>query len=245
MVSARSKSVKMPMDTRGPSIFADGWTPRNPSEFQGVIYPKISTAHLLCDVGTTRTRKRALGRGGEATTRLTERRSAPAATRGRCATRAASAVGATAPGARRGQGQRPRPRGPRDRLGHWVPQGDAVLGSRSIPQAGPALPRGGPLPVLQAEASPRPIRVPARARTGGARRLAAACQRRGAARACCWAHSDPETTSLPVPSPAVKMALSRVCWARAALWGSAVAPGPFVTRRLQLGRSGPAWRAPR
>ncbi|XP_021081218.1 LETM1 domain-containing protein 1 isoform X11 [Mesocricetus auratus] len=41
------------------------------------------------------------------------------------------------------------------------------------------------------------------------------------------------------------MALSRVCWARAALWGSAVAPGPFVTRRLQLGRSGPAWRAPR
>ncbi|XP_028638046.1 LETM1 domain-containing protein 1 isoform X4 [Grammomys surdaster] len=41
------------------------------------------------------------------------------------------------------------------------------------------------------------------------------------------------------------MALSRVCWARAALWGSAVAPGTFVTRRLQLGRSGPAWRAPR
>ncbi|XP_021039793.1 LETM1 domain-containing protein 1 isoform X4 [Mus caroli] len=41
------------------------------------------------------------------------------------------------------------------------------------------------------------------------------------------------------------MALSRVCWARAALWGSAVAPGPLVTRRLQLGRSGPAWRAPR
>ncbi|XP_052604934.1 LETM1 domain-containing protein 1 isoform X5 [Peromyscus californicus insignis] len=41
------------------------------------------------------------------------------------------------------------------------------------------------------------------------------------------------------------MALSRVCWARAALWGSAGAPGPFVTRRLQLGRSGPAWRAPR
>uniref|UniRef100_A0A2R8VK53 LETM1 domain containing 1 n=1 Tax=Mus musculus TaxID=10090 RepID=A0A2R8VK53_MOUSE len=41
------------------------------------------------------------------------------------------------------------------------------------------------------------------------------------------------------------MALSRVCWARAALWGSTVAPGPFVTRRLQLGRSGPAWRAPR
>ncbi|XP_038197309.1 LETM1 domain-containing protein 1 isoform X3 [Arvicola amphibius] len=41
------------------------------------------------------------------------------------------------------------------------------------------------------------------------------------------------------------MALSRVCWARAALWSSAVAPGPFVTRRLQLGRSGSAWRAPR
>ncbi|EDL86943.1 rCG50860, isoform CRA_b [Rattus norvegicus] len=41
------------------------------------------------------------------------------------------------------------------------------------------------------------------------------------------------------------MALSRVCWSRAALWGSTVAPGPFVTRRLQLGRSGPAWRAPR
>ncbi|XP_055483143.1 LETM1 domain-containing protein 1 isoform X2 [Psammomys obesus] len=38
------------------------------------------------------------------------------------------------------------------------------------------------------------------------------------------------------------MALSRVCWARAALWGSAVAPGPLVTR---LGRPGPAWRAPR
>lgn len=108
-----------------------------------------------------------------------------------------------------------------------------------------AFPPGGPLPVLRAEASPRPIRVPARARTGGAGRLAAACQRRGAARACCGAHSDPETTCLPSPSPPVKMALSRVCWSRAALWGSAVAPGPFVTRRLQLGRSGPAWRAPR
>ncbi|XP_042524694.1 LETM1 domain-containing protein 1 isoform X4 [Dipodomys spectabilis] len=42
------------------------------------------------------------------------------------------------------------------------------------------------------------------------------------------------------------MALSRVCWARAALWGSAVVtPGPFVTRRLQLVRSGLAWGAPR
>ncbi|XP_004863017.1 LETM1 domain-containing protein 1 isoform X2 [Heterocephalus glaber] len=39
------------------------------------------------------------------------------------------------------------------------------------------------------------------------------------------------------------MALSRVCWTRAALWGSAVAPGPVVTRRLQLGRSGLAWEA--
>ncbi|KAM4882590.1 LETM1 domain-containing protein 1 isoform 1-T1 [Thomomys bottae] len=41
------------------------------------------------------------------------------------------------------------------------------------------------------------------------------------------------------------MALSRVCWARAALWGSAVTPGSFVTRRLQLARSGLAWGAPR
>ncbi|XP_037701782.1 LETM1 domain-containing protein 1 isoform X2 [Choloepus didactylus] len=41
------------------------------------------------------------------------------------------------------------------------------------------------------------------------------------------------------------MALSRLCWARAALWGSAVIPGPFVIRRLQLGRSGLAWGAPR
>ncbi|XP_008827124.1 LETM1 domain-containing protein 1 isoform X2 [Nannospalax galili] len=40
------------------------------------------------------------------------------------------------------------------------------------------------------------------------------------------------------------MALSRVCWVRAALWSSAVAPGPFVAWRLQLGRSGPAWGAP-
>ncbi|XP_004637875.1 LETM1 domain-containing protein 1 isoform X1 [Octodon degus] len=39
------------------------------------------------------------------------------------------------------------------------------------------------------------------------------------------------------------MALSRVFWARAALWGSAVTPGPVVTRRLQLGRSGLAWGA--
>ncbi|XP_035112671.1 LETM1 domain-containing protein 1 isoform X10 [Callithrix jacchus] len=41
------------------------------------------------------------------------------------------------------------------------------------------------------------------------------------------------------------MALSRVCWARAAVWGSAVTPGHFVTWRLQLGRSGLAWRGPR
>ncbi|XP_037853037.1 LETM1 domain-containing protein 1 isoform X4 [Chlorocebus sabaeus] len=41
------------------------------------------------------------------------------------------------------------------------------------------------------------------------------------------------------------MALSRVCWARSAVWGSAVTPGHFFTRRLQLGRSGLAWGAPR
>ncbi|XP_026357652.1 LETM1 domain-containing protein 1 isoform X2 [Ursus americanus] len=41
------------------------------------------------------------------------------------------------------------------------------------------------------------------------------------------------------------MALSRVCWARAALWGSAVTPGPHVTRKLQLVRCGLAWGAPR
>uniref|UniRef100_A0A8C3YLD6 LETM1 domain containing 1 n=1 Tax=Catagonus wagneri TaxID=51154 RepID=A0A8C3YLD6_9CETA len=41
------------------------------------------------------------------------------------------------------------------------------------------------------------------------------------------------------------MALSRVCWVRAALWGSAVPPGPYVTRRLQFVRSGLAWGAPR
>ncbi|KAM4839416.1 LETM1 domain-containing protein 1 isoform X1 [Urocitellus parryii] len=40
------------------------------------------------------------------------------------------------------------------------------------------------------------------------------------------------------------MALSRVCWARTALWGSVVTPGPFVIRRLQLGRPGFAWGAP-
>lgn len=108
-----------------------------------------------------------------------------------------------------------------------------------------ALPRGCRLPVLRAEASPRPIRSPPGLAPGAAGRLAAACHRGGAARACCGAHSDPETTSLPAASPAVKMALSRVCWSRAALWGSAVAPGLLVTRRLQLGRSGPAWRAPR
>ncbi|XP_013363925.1 PREDICTED: LETM1 domain-containing protein 1 isoform X4 [Chinchilla lanigera] len=39
------------------------------------------------------------------------------------------------------------------------------------------------------------------------------------------------------------MALSRVCCARAALWGSAAAPGPIVARRLQLGRPGLAWGA--
>ncbi|XP_004453737.1 LETM1 domain-containing protein 1 isoform X4 [Dasypus novemcinctus] len=41
------------------------------------------------------------------------------------------------------------------------------------------------------------------------------------------------------------MALSRVFWARAALWDSAVIPGLLVTRRLQLGRSGLAWVGPR
>ncbi|XP_049639480.1 LETM1 domain-containing protein 1 isoform X5 [Suncus etruscus] len=40
------------------------------------------------------------------------------------------------------------------------------------------------------------------------------------------------------------MALSRVCWARAALWGSALARRPGVTRELQLFRPGVAWRAP-
>eukprot|EP00069_Balaena_mysticetus_P013029 bmy_07765T0 len=41
------------------------------------------------------------------------------------------------------------------------------------------------------------------------------------------------------------MAVSRVCWARAALWGSAGPPGPYVARRLQFVRSGLAWGAPR
>ncbi|XP_032502612.1 LETM1 domain-containing protein 1 isoform X5 [Phocoena sinus] len=41
------------------------------------------------------------------------------------------------------------------------------------------------------------------------------------------------------------MAVSRVCWARAALWGSAGPPGPYVARRLQFVRSGMAWGAPR
>ncbi|EPY75150.1 LETM1 domain-containing protein 1 [Camelus ferus] len=41
------------------------------------------------------------------------------------------------------------------------------------------------------------------------------------------------------------MALSRVCWARTALWGSAVLPGPYAARRLQFVRSGLAWGAPR
>ncbi|XP_049739108.1 LETM1 domain-containing protein 1 isoform X4 [Elephas maximus indicus] len=40
------------------------------------------------------------------------------------------------------------------------------------------------------------------------------------------------------------MALSGVCLARAAVWGSAVTPGPFVTRRLQLGRCGLVSGAP-
>ncbi|KAK2504426.1 hypothetical protein MC885_019817 [Smutsia gigantea] len=42
-----------------------------------------------------------------------------------------------------------------------------------------------------------------------------------------------------------KMALSRMFWARAALWGSAVSPGPYVTRRLQIVRSCLALGAPR
>ncbi|XP_060051326.1 LETM1 domain-containing protein 1 isoform X4 [Erinaceus europaeus] len=46
------------------------------------------------------------------------------------------------------------------------------------------------------------------------------------------------------PSLALKMALSRVCWARAALWGSAVTHGPYVTRRLQLIRCGLTWGTP-
>ncbi|XP_073069618.1 LETM1 domain-containing protein 1 isoform X1 [Manis javanica] len=41
------------------------------------------------------------------------------------------------------------------------------------------------------------------------------------------------------------MALSRVCWARAALWRSAVSPGPYVTRRLQIVHSCLALGAPR
>ncbi|XP_025856128.1 LETM1 domain-containing protein 1 isoform X8 [Vulpes vulpes] len=41
------------------------------------------------------------------------------------------------------------------------------------------------------------------------------------------------------------MALSRVCWARAVLWGSAATPGPHVSRKLQLVRCGLAWGAPR
>ncbi|XP_036092507.1 LETM1 domain-containing protein 1 isoform X2 [Rousettus aegyptiacus] len=41
------------------------------------------------------------------------------------------------------------------------------------------------------------------------------------------------------------MALSRVCWARTALWGSVVTSGPYVNRRLQLVRYGLAWGGPR
>nr|KAF6374103.1 LETM1 domain containing 1 [Pipistrellus kuhlii] len=40
------------------------------------------------------------------------------------------------------------------------------------------------------------------------------------------------------------MALSRLCWARTALWGSAVTPRPYVTRRLQLVRAGRTWGPP-
>ncbi|XP_066210108.1 LETM1 domain-containing protein 1 isoform X1 [Saccopteryx leptura] len=40
------------------------------------------------------------------------------------------------------------------------------------------------------------------------------------------------------------MALSRVCWARTVMWGSTVTPGSYVTRRLQLVRSGLAWGPP-
>ncbi|ELK19031.1 LETM1 domain-containing protein 1 isoform X1 [Pteropus alecto] len=41
------------------------------------------------------------------------------------------------------------------------------------------------------------------------------------------------------------MALSRVCWARTALWVSTVTPGSYVNRRLQLVRYGLAWGGPR
>ncbi|XP_053413998.1 LETM1 domain-containing protein 1 isoform X4 [Nycticebus coucang] len=41
------------------------------------------------------------------------------------------------------------------------------------------------------------------------------------------------------------MALYRASWARAALRGSAVTPGSFVTRKLQFGRSVLAWGPPR
>ncbi|XP_059970249.1 LETM1 domain-containing protein 1 isoform X2 [Mesoplodon densirostris] len=41
------------------------------------------------------------------------------------------------------------------------------------------------------------------------------------------------------------MAVSRVWCARAALWGSAGPPGPYVARRLPFVRSGLAWGAPR
>lgn len=46
------------------------------------------------------------------------------------------------------------------------------------------------------------------------------------------------------PSLAEAMALPRLCWIRTALRGSAVTPRPYVTRRLQLVRSGLAWGAP-
>lgn len=163
----------------------------------------------------------------------------PAATRGRCASLSRRHLRGHGPG--RPQRSRaapaaPRPQGPTRALGpsrrrrppltidtsSWgrVPSGQCASGpaSGSVAASNP-----GPRPGSHGG---RPAR-------------------RGAARACCGAHSDPGTTSLRAPSPAVKMALSRVCWTRAALWGSAVTPGPFVTRTLQLGRSGPAWRAPR
>lgn len=115
----------------------------------------------------------------------------PASTRGRRAT----------PGRRhhrRGHGpgrpQRSRAaaQGPRDRRGHWVPQGEAVLGSLPLPPAGPARapsgrPASGPAGGSIAASNPG-----SRPDSHGGRR---------AARACCGAHSDPETTSPPPSLP--------------------------------------------
>ncbi|MEJ1271226.1 LETM1 domain containing 1 [Cricetulus griseus] len=145
-------------------------------------------------------------------------------------------------------------RGPRDRTRaqgrsrRRRPRAD----KRYLP-AGPRAPSGRPISGPASESGVASNPGPSRARgreapplPGLARGWGCACHHSGAARACCGAHSDPETTPAPrAPSLTAKMALSRVCGARAALWGSAVALGPFVTRRLQLGRSGPAWRAPR